>query len=281
MIRSMTGYGSARRGVGRRCGPRSPSRSLNHRFLDLSVHLPRRLQPLEREIKDLVQARVSRGRVEVAVQAAFPRRRRRGGGGVRGRWSASLVRDAARHAERVRPGRRACACPTSRASRARSSASERRPRAGRRAAATRILAAGGAGPGRAGGDARGGGRRACAATCGGGWRAVEAGAGRIEALSASAREAQRDALLARVRELVARAGPGRAAALPGGRAAGGAARRDRGAAAPAQPRGPGPRALLGRRARGQAAGLPGPGAGARGEHHRQQGRRPRPSCRRW
>ena len=71
MIRSMTGYGSA--------AAESPAlrasasiRSLNHRFLEVSIHLPRRLQPLERDLKDLVQSRLGRGRVEVAVQAAFP-----------------------------------------------------------------------------------------------------------------------------------------------------------------------------------------------------------------
>lgn len=71
MIRSMTGYGSAARD--------SPSlratvtvRGLNHRFLELVLHLPRPLQPLEREIKDLVQSRLGRGRVELAVQASFP-----------------------------------------------------------------------------------------------------------------------------------------------------------------------------------------------------------------
>ena len=71
MIRSMTGYGSA--------VAESPSlraavtvRGLNHRFLELVVHLPRRLQALEREIRDLAQTRLGRGRVEVAVQASFP-----------------------------------------------------------------------------------------------------------------------------------------------------------------------------------------------------------------
>jgi uncharacterized protein (TIGR00255 family) len=71
MIHSMTGYGSAF--VESEAVRASVTvKSLNHRFLDLSVHLSRRLQPLEREIKDLVQKRVQRGRVEVVVQAAFP-----------------------------------------------------------------------------------------------------------------------------------------------------------------------------------------------------------------
>jgi uncharacterized protein (TIGR00255 family) len=70
MIRSMTGYGSAF--VESEAVRASVTvRSLNHRFLDMSVHLSRRLQPLEREIKDLVQKAVGRGRIEVVVQAAF------------------------------------------------------------------------------------------------------------------------------------------------------------------------------------------------------------------
>jgi len=71
MIRSMTGYGHAsvegdalRAAIG--------VRSVNHRFLDLTLHLPRRLQPLEAEVKERVASAVTRGRVEVSVQAALP-----------------------------------------------------------------------------------------------------------------------------------------------------------------------------------------------------------------
>jgi uncharacterized protein (TIGR00255 family) len=71
MIVSMTGYGSA--SVESEAVRASVTvKSLNHRFLDLSVHLSRRLVSLEAEIKDLVQKRVRRGRVEVVVQASFP-----------------------------------------------------------------------------------------------------------------------------------------------------------------------------------------------------------------
>ena len=47
-------------------------RSLNHRFFELSLRVSRGLQPLEPELKDLVQSQVRRGRVDLAVQAAFP-----------------------------------------------------------------------------------------------------------------------------------------------------------------------------------------------------------------
>ncbi len=70
MIRSMTGYGSA---ATESAALRATVtvRSLNHRFLEMTVHLSRRLQPMEREIRDLVQSRLSRGRVEVAVNASL------------------------------------------------------------------------------------------------------------------------------------------------------------------------------------------------------------------
>jgi uncharacterized protein (TIGR00255 family) len=70
MIRSMTGYGSA--SWDGEAGRVSVAvRALNHRFLDLSLHLPRRLQALEPELRRLVQARVQRGRVELSLQSAL------------------------------------------------------------------------------------------------------------------------------------------------------------------------------------------------------------------
>jgi uncharacterized protein (TIGR00255 family) len=70
MIRSMTGYGHASlEAEGLRAAV--AVRSVNHRFLDLTLHLPRPLQPLEAEVKERVAAAVARGRVEVSVQAGF------------------------------------------------------------------------------------------------------------------------------------------------------------------------------------------------------------------
>jgi uncharacterized protein (TIGR00255 family) len=69
VIRSMTGYGSASLET---AGLRASVtvRSLNHRFLDVTMHLPRRLQPLEADLRERVAQAVSRGRVEVSVQMA-------------------------------------------------------------------------------------------------------------------------------------------------------------------------------------------------------------------
>ena len=43
------------------------ARSLNHRFLEVAVRLPRDLSPLEDRIRALVQGRMLRGRIEIAI----------------------------------------------------------------------------------------------------------------------------------------------------------------------------------------------------------------------
>lgn len=67
-MRSMTGYGTASL-ESEALRASVTARSLNHRYLDLTVHTPRRLQGLEPDVKRLVQARVQRGRVEVSISA--------------------------------------------------------------------------------------------------------------------------------------------------------------------------------------------------------------------
>lgn len=66
MIRSMTGFGSAE--------ALTPSgrftveiRSVNHRFTEIVVRLPRDLSALEDRVRALVQSRVLRGRIEVTI----------------------------------------------------------------------------------------------------------------------------------------------------------------------------------------------------------------------
>jgi uncharacterized protein (TIGR00255 family) len=46
-------------------------RSLNHRYLDVAVHLPRRLAGLEPDVRAALQGRLHRGKVEVSVRAAL------------------------------------------------------------------------------------------------------------------------------------------------------------------------------------------------------------------
>jgi uncharacterized protein (TIGR00255 family) len=70
VIASMTGFGSA---AVREDGFEASvqARSLNHRYLDLSVHLPRRLAALEPDLRRLVQARLQRGKVELSLSARW------------------------------------------------------------------------------------------------------------------------------------------------------------------------------------------------------------------
>ena len=67
MIKSMTGYGQGKWEEG---GKRieAEMKSTNHRYLEVSPHLPRRLNPLEERVRGLVKQRLSRGRIDVYVQ---------------------------------------------------------------------------------------------------------------------------------------------------------------------------------------------------------------------
>jgi len=66
MIRSMTGYGRAE--VQTSFGRFTVEvRSVNHRFGEVLVRLPRDLAPLEDRVRAVVQGRVLRGRVEVTI----------------------------------------------------------------------------------------------------------------------------------------------------------------------------------------------------------------------
>ncbi len=66
MLRSMTGFGAGdlTTAAGRYT---VEARSLNHRFLEVVVRLPRDLSSLEDRIRALVQRRILRGRVEIAI----------------------------------------------------------------------------------------------------------------------------------------------------------------------------------------------------------------------
>ncbi len=66
MIASMTGFG---RGEAERDGRvlTVEVRSVNHRFLELSLRLPRGLQPLENKLRSHLQGRMDRGKVNLTV----------------------------------------------------------------------------------------------------------------------------------------------------------------------------------------------------------------------
>ncbi|MDO8445261.1 MAG: YicC/YloC family endoribonuclease [Deltaproteobacteria bacterium] len=68
MIKSMTGYGKGEaEGDGRRFSVEI--RSVNHRYCDISVRLPRRYASLEGEVKKAISGRISRGKLDVTIMA--------------------------------------------------------------------------------------------------------------------------------------------------------------------------------------------------------------------
>jgi len=71
MIRSMTGFGSARAAVsGEEIDVEV--RSVNHKFCEVKVRLPRELSAAEVELAKVVKDRLARGGVEVAVRRGGP-----------------------------------------------------------------------------------------------------------------------------------------------------------------------------------------------------------------
>ena len=67
MLKSMTGFG---RGEGETTLGKVfvESRSVNHRYCDINIKLPRRLAPFENRIKEMVRSEVSRGRIDVSLK---------------------------------------------------------------------------------------------------------------------------------------------------------------------------------------------------------------------
>lgn len=69
MIRSMTGFGRASGDVGGRWFVTVGTKSVNHRFLEVSVRLPESLWELEQPVRALAAEVFSRGKVDVSVRA--------------------------------------------------------------------------------------------------------------------------------------------------------------------------------------------------------------------
>jgi uncharacterized protein (TIGR00255 family) len=67
MLKSMTGYGRAE-GETHLGKVAVEIRSVNHRYCDISIKLPKRLAPFETRIKELIRSQVSRGRVDVSLK---------------------------------------------------------------------------------------------------------------------------------------------------------------------------------------------------------------------
>jgi uncharacterized protein (TIGR00255 family) len=67
MIRSMTGYGQAESDPSEPILFKVETRSVNHKYLDVSIRMPREIQSLEDKVRRSVQKSVGRGRVDVFI----------------------------------------------------------------------------------------------------------------------------------------------------------------------------------------------------------------------
>jgi uncharacterized protein (TIGR00255 family) len=67
MLKSMTGFG---RGEGETTLGKVfvETRSVNHRYCDINIKLPKRLTPFENRIKEIIRTRVSRGRIDIFLK---------------------------------------------------------------------------------------------------------------------------------------------------------------------------------------------------------------------
>ena len=66
MIKSMTGYGKASLSENSR-DYQIEMKSVNHRYLDISIKIPRVLSYLEEEIKKEISSKIKRGKIDVYV----------------------------------------------------------------------------------------------------------------------------------------------------------------------------------------------------------------------
>ncbi len=67
MLKSMTGFGRAEgeTGLGKLY---IEVRSVNHRYCDINVKLPKRLTPFENRIKEIIRSQISRGRIDAVFR---------------------------------------------------------------------------------------------------------------------------------------------------------------------------------------------------------------------
>ena len=66
MIKSMTGYGKANLSKNLR-KYQVEIKSVNHRYLDISIKMPKTLSYLEEEIKKMISSKVNRGKIDISI----------------------------------------------------------------------------------------------------------------------------------------------------------------------------------------------------------------------
>ncbi len=95
MLRSMTGFGRSQGSIDS-LTVSITIRSVNHRYLEVSVRSPESLWELDQEIRSRISRRIDRGKVDVVL-----RTRTEGGGGQRVSVNEQAVRDLRAAAERI------------------------------------------------------------------------------------------------------------------------------------------------------------------------------------
>ena len=66
MIKSMTGFGKSNLSANNR-DYQVEIRSVNHRYLDISIRMPRQLAFLEEEVKKIISSQIKRGKIDVTI----------------------------------------------------------------------------------------------------------------------------------------------------------------------------------------------------------------------
>ncbi|HOP46887.1 MAG TPA: YicC family protein [Desulfobacteraceae bacterium] len=68
MLKSMTAYGKSECQTGDRIFS-AEIKSINNRYKDIIIRLPKNFQAVERELKSIISSRIRRGRIEVSIQS--------------------------------------------------------------------------------------------------------------------------------------------------------------------------------------------------------------------
>ena len=67
MIKSMTSFGRARSEEGKDRLFQIEMKSVNHRYLDMNIRMPKSIFPLEEKIRKIISERLNRGKVDVFI----------------------------------------------------------------------------------------------------------------------------------------------------------------------------------------------------------------------
>lgn len=69
MVKSMTSYGRAQSEEGKNLSFSVEMKSVNHRYLDINIRMPKNLLSLEEKIRNIITKRLSRGKVDIFINS--------------------------------------------------------------------------------------------------------------------------------------------------------------------------------------------------------------------